>query len=313
MPNGVAPGACVSAPLRLVNLRLVAHRYEVADIADAQATPVPLALLSSMLGPHRRIAEMKMSGNRALFERAWNCGCAAAHLADEADVARWRPCAEHVDIFFIHHRARADVPKPARRVPPRKVPNTITPLLLFALTLGGLGISSLVKRVRKAESEALIDGLTGLYNRRGWDRRAFEEGKRLQRLSGTMTAFVMDVDDLKVINDRDGHAAGDAALQLVASVIRSATRDHDVAARIGGDEFALLGIDAGIGNADVIAVRLADGFAAAGLSVSIGRAEVTPESGIVGAVERADRALYCQKERRKNAGGAVGEFRLREA
>jgi diguanylate cyclase (GGDEF)-like protein len=280
-----------------------------------QPTDVPLTLLSLVLGPSARISEMKALSAPPLVEHAWNCGCTAAYFANEADATRWRPCAQHVDVFFTRRSANglgAESRTLQRGRRPALAP-ALAPVLLVALTLGGVGATSLWRRIRQAESEALIDSLTGLYNRRGWEKRAAAETRRLQRQSAKMTVFIMDVDDLKVINDRDGHAAGDAVLERVASVIHLVKRDNDLAARLGGDEFGLLAVDAGTEDADKIAARLAEAFAAATLSISMGRADVAPEGGIAAAVERADRAMYGHKERRKNERRAISEHRVRKA
>jgi diguanylate cyclase (GGDEF)-like protein len=284
-------------------------------IADTQTTDVPLALLSLVLGPNARISEMKTLSAPPVIEHAWNCGCAAVLFSNECEAARWRPCAQHVDVFFTREsasRKRAEPnadPRHERRTPTSLA---LAPAVLVALTLGSVGISSLLKRIRQAESEAVIDSLTGLCNRRGWDKRASEETRRMHRQSTKLTVFIMDVDDLKVINDRDGHPAGDSVLENVASVIHLVKRDNDLAARLGGDEFGLLAVDAGTDDADKIAGRLAEAFAAATLSISMGRAEVTADGGIAGAVERADRAMYSHKERRKNERRAIFEHRVRK-
>jgi diguanylate cyclase (GGDEF)-like protein len=288
-------------------------------IADSQTTDVPLTLLSLVLGAPARISEMKTLSAPPIIEHAWNCGCAAVHFGNEADVARWRACDQHNNLFFTRRNndAKSDAKVEAPKAPTNglrpSLTQAIAPFLLLALTVGGFGASSLLRRVRQAESEALIDSLTGLYNRRGWDKRAAAETRRLQREPAKMSIFIMDVDDLKTINDRDGHAAGDAILEKVASVIHMVKRDNDLAARLGGDEFGLLAVDAGTEDADKIAWRLAEAFAAATLSISIGRADVTPEGGIIGAIERADRAMYGHKERRKNDRRAIFEHRVRKA
>jgi diguanylate cyclase (GGDEF)-like protein len=268
-----------------------------------------------MLGPHARVSEVKLLNSPASIERHWACGCAAGHSAGEANVARWRACSQHEEIFFRRHWtdvysgiSRSGEHRRARR----SSASSAVALLLCLFTFGGIGLSGLLKRLWVAESEALIDSLTGLYNRRGWNRRALEEDKRLLRQPAKMTVFMMDVDDLKLVNDRDGHPAGDMTLKSVASVIQVAKRDTDIAARLGGDEFALLAVDAGTESADIIAARLGRGFAAVGLSVSIGRSEVTSHDGIAGAVERADQAMYANKERRKRERHSAAELNTGE-
>ena len=118
-----------------------------------------------------------------------------------------------------------------------------------------------VTRRRAAEGElrsaALLDDLTGLYNRRGFTLLA-ERRLRESRRSGAPQALVFaDVDDFKAVNDTHGHDAGDRALVLAARALTATFRETDIVARIGGDEFAIVA-DLGGGDyaVDALAVRL---------------------------------------------------------
>ena len=84
-----------------------------------------------------------------------------------------------------------------------------------------------------------MDALTGLLNRRAFLEALERERRRATRDSTTMALVVLDVDRFKQVNDQFGHAAGDAALQAVGAILRESCRVTDVAARIGGEEFAL--------------------------------------------------------------------------
>ena len=95
----------------------------------------------------------------------------------------------------------------------------------------------LFKEVRRL---AVTDRLTGLFNRRKLDESLANEFERARRYKRPLSVVMIDMDGLKTINDTYGHPAGDAALKLVADVIRSQTRRVDVAARFGGDEFVVL-------------------------------------------------------------------------
>jgi len=96
------------------------------------------------------------------------------------------------------------------------------------------------KRVEEEVRQlSLVDELTGLYNRRGFTLLAGRELKALQRTGRRALVLYLDLDGLKQANDQKGHEAGDRLLQRAASVLRSVARDTDVAARIGGDEFAV--------------------------------------------------------------------------
>jgi GGDEF domain-containing protein len=99
------------------------------------------------------------------------------------------------------------------------------------------------RRADRAESEALIDGLTGIYNRKGWDYLVSREEDRCRQYGYPACAFVVDLDGFKEINDTLGHAVGDRVLQSVAACLKRAFRSVDVIARTGGDEFSVLAIE----------------------------------------------------------------------
>ena len=87
---------------------------------------------------------------------------------------------------------------------------------------------------------AMVDPLTGLYNRRFAESRMEAEVLRARRTGSSLTLLLADVDGLKQINDKHGHSAGDAVLRAFADRLKQATRGSDFAARLGGDEFMLL-------------------------------------------------------------------------
>jgi|SRR5579859_25031 len=87
---------------------------------------------------------------------------------------------------------------------------------------------------------ALLDPLTGLYNRRSGEQRLAEELSRSERLGSPLTTLMLDLNGLKYVNDKFGHAAGDELIRHFASRLAKAIRGSDVAVRLGGDEFLLL-------------------------------------------------------------------------
>jgi diguanylate cyclase (GGDEF)-like protein len=93
--------------------------------------------------------------------------------------------------------------------------------------------------VAKFARLALIDELTGLYNRRGWDERIPRELARAEREQRPLYVAVLDLDNFKTVNDALGHPAGDQLLSETASVWRAQLRPQDLLARYGGEEFAL--------------------------------------------------------------------------
>ena len=104
-------------------------------------------------------------------------------------------------------------------------------------------VTSLVElalRLDLLAHDASHDALTGLLNRRSYELLLDQAVSRARRYGWPFALVLLDLDDFKVVNDRYGHAAGDAALRAVGTELRAALRSGDVAARVGGDEFALL-------------------------------------------------------------------------
>lgn len=147
--------------------------------------------------------------------------------------------------------------------------------------------------------ESLSDGLTGLANRRGWDQQMAEEEARARRYGTPLCIVAVDLDDIKKINDTHGHAEGDELLRRSARCIESALRQTDFAARIGGDEFAILGIECNTDDAQGLYARLSQAFAEAGINASIGHACRDPGQGLSHAFEIADQAMYAEKSARR--------------
>ena len=124
-------------------------------------------------------------------------------------------------------------------------------------------VSERERNARELEALSLTDALTGLRNRRGFTMLAEQQLKTARRLSRPLLLLFADVDGLKEVNDTHGHAAGDQLLREAARVLAGSSRDMDIVARMGGDEFAVLQIDAGSGEAPAVVERLAVAIAAA--------------------------------------------------
>jgi diguanylate cyclase (GGDEF)-like protein len=164
-----------------------------------------------------------------------------------------------------------------------------------------------VDRLREFRTLAYRDPLTGLWNRRFFQERLDEELSRAQRKAGyTFSVLIADVNDLKTLNDQEGHAAGDALLAWVAGFLRQSTRAHDLCCRLGGDEFAIILPDAAAACRDIVADRLRAQLAVenAGrdrpVGLSFGGA-TCPDHGLTPEelLEPADAAMYADKERQK--------------
>lgn len=170
--------------------------------------------------------------------------------------------------------------------------------LLSSLLEANLKIGRQVKHIQQTEKEASKDALTGLYNRRGWNQRLAEEENRCQRHGGPACVIAIDLDGLKQINDRRGHAEGDRALYRAGQAIQSAVRQHDVVARVGGDEFVVLLTEYSVSAGQELLKRLNKSLVAHQIEASFGIA-VRTKQGLLQAWERADQAMYRQKRRKK--------------
>ena len=151
---------------------------------------------------------------------------------------------------------------------------------------------------------ALVDPLTGLYNRRFAERRLKAEIARASRKGYPLTVVLFDLNDFKKINDRYGHSAGDLVLKEFGNRLTRAVREADVAARLGGDEFMLLLIECDSKHLQAVLRRL-DKIEAhvAGQNVpvqfSVGFKEYVPGELPQDVLDAADKALYQDKQARK--------------
>ncbi|MEE9910925.1 MAG: diguanylate cyclase [Deltaproteobacteria bacterium] len=112
------------------------------------------------------------------------------------------------------------------------------------LAFFGADVTRRCEMEKELEAMALTDQLTGLYNRRGFFTLASRELKRAERSKQGLLLFFADLDGLKSINDQSGHEEGDRALMASAKILTQTFRTSDIISRIGGDEFAVLVVDA---------------------------------------------------------------------
>lgn len=162
-------------------------------------------------------------------------------------------------------------------------------------------------RLEKAEKQATTDPLTGLANRRDFDRALAREAAYCQRHRRPLSLVILDIDHFKSINDLFGHPEGDRVLQLVSSAIRDSLRREDAAYRVGGEEFAVLLRDSDHDSAIRCVQRLQSDLKAQPICFTTGDERVICFSAGVAAaddsngydterfVERADDALYRAK------------------
>jgi diguanylate cyclase len=158
---------------------------------------------------------------------------------------------------------------------------------------------SLARRLELTLQESETDPLTGLRNRRSWQRACQTEQTRHHRLGDHASIVVIDLDGLKRVNDRDGHAAGDAMLRRAAAIVRGSSRQTDLVARLGGDEFGVLCPQTTASQVAVYADRIRSELAVAGLSAGIGAATLERAGTIAETEAHADAAMYADKRRRR--------------
>jgi len=154
------------------------------------------------------------------------------------------------------------------------------------------------RRAERAQTEALTDCLTGLYNRRGWNRLLRTEEARSRRYGHPACMISLDIDHLKTTNDLHGHTRGDDLIRCAATAIRQSVREQDVAARIGGDEFAVMCVECDAAREREIAQRIERRLVESGVRASIGMAHCHPRQTFAEAWEQADQAMYAVKRQR---------------
>ena len=177
-------------------------------------------------------------------------------------------------------------------------------LMLLALVLA----RPLLRAFRWTEeqaSEARIDALTGLANRRALEEILAAEISRAQRFAHQLAVVVLDLDRFKEINDSFGHAAGDVMLRAVSQLLSSLARQGDTVARWGGEEFVVVLPETDLAGATRFAERLRRTIEAHAVgdmqtSASCGVATMLPDDGPADLVGAADRALYQAKANGRN-------------
>lgn len=196
----------------------------------------------------------------------------------------------------------------ARISPPSETPDEFFGLMSGLLARTAQRAAKLRLDQRQFRSQALTDELTGLLNRRGFFALAAQQLKFGRRNSQRALLFFADVNGLKQINDRMGHAEGDSAIQRTARALQRTFRDSDIVARLGGDEFAVLANEAGPGGLRQIWRRLKENLQSKGLqeplvplslSVGVARFDSQNQISLDELLNRADRTMYEAKRSRR--------------
>jgi diguanylate cyclase (GGDEF)-like protein len=170
-------------------------------------------------------------------------------------------------------------------------------------------VAIVLDRARQFSTESRTDHLTGLANRREFERFMEREVALAERHERRLTMMMIDLDNLKRINDRSGHRGGDAALRLVGQQLQRVVRASDLCARIGGDEFAVAMPETDIDRSREVATRLRAAVhqmslgakLAEPVEVSIGLSAWRPGQDWQGVYQSADMDLYEDTRRRKLA------------
>ena len=172
--------------------------------------------------------------------------------------------------------------------------------------------AKLQERATQFQLMSITDPLTGLLNRRYLEERLADEVNRSQRYNYPMSCLMIDIDDFKNYNDKNGHQAGDAALKITAHALKAALRSADVPCRYGGEEFCILLPQTTLSEAGVIAERVRQrvaerdypfgkaqpmGVVSVSIGISTYARNIDTAEKIIAA---ADRALYDAKARGKN-------------
>lgn len=278
-------GATVEAPrpvsspaggLRLLSATSANHDLLTRLAADLGAQPVGIAwiygAIAEVVGAYGLDDCILVVGDSALGRQVFRHGRRPLHDA-------WGES--------VHFRSDEGLHAHGGNVPP-DVSAYVCELARVALKLDALSHA------------ASHDLLTGLLNRRAFDEMLASDAAQAQRYSWEFALVLIDVDGFKAVNDRLGHPAGDGVLRLVGAELRRALRAGDVAARIGGDEFALVVAGADASVADALRERLTRAVAAAiphaDISFSFGVACAPREATEAAALLRiADKRLYDYK------------------
>ena len=183
--------------------------------------------------------------------------------------------------------------------------------LILGVALAWTLARTLTRLHRRVAEQAVTDPLTGLANRRYMAETLEREVDRARRFRHPISLLIIDVDDFKQINDREGHMQGDIVLEKVADVVREGIRSIDVPARYGGDELAVILVETDREGALILGERLADRMrrtevqlregGSMAVTISLGVATI-PDSAesLDSLVDAADRALLRAKRAGKN-------------
>ena len=176
------------------------------------------------------------------------------------------------------------------------------------------------RQLVKTEREALIDALTGLHNRKAFDRKAKDLYDTFQNDGAGFSVIMLDIDFFKSFNDKYGHQTGDEVLRIVGSMLHDTLKGRDFPARYGGEEFIVLLPTTPVKNACIVAEQIRQNISAKNLkviktgeslgniTVSLGVSEINSGDTMDSVIERADKALYLAKDAGRNNVKSEGDL-----
>lgn len=188
---------------------------------------------------------------------------------------------------------------------------TITPLkddknAVIGFVSTGKDVTEETMLNQEIERVAMMDKLTGIFNRHKFEELFALESERARRFNHPLSLIMIDIDHFKSVNDTYGHDVGDEVLKGLALVVQSCIRKIDIFARWGGEEFLVLSPGTDGKNAQDFAEKLRHEVAAATfpevghITISLGISTFVPEDSFIDLFKRADRGLYYAKEHGRN-------------
>lgn len=180
-------------------------------------------------------------------------------------------------------------------------------------------VEKLHQELESARGEALIDPLTGILNRRGFEMEAQKIFSDKAIIDKGLCLLMVDIDHFKKVNDTYGHLFGDKVISAIANALKSKVKGQDSVARLGGEEFAVLLPETQLVGARTVAENIRQGIEKGkirridnqeqigGITISIGIAIYTRGSTLAAMLDQADKALYISKETGRNRISVFGQ------
>lgn len=187
--------------------------------------------------------------------------------------------------------------------------NEFTRFAYFAFTV--ILFCDLHANIHKEQKQAMIDPLTGLYNRRMFYQEISRQLSQLKRHNRTFCVVYIDMDKFKAVNDAFGHATGDKVIEIAADCLKRQTRDNDIVARLGGDEFGIVMPEITAHSAEIVLTRLRDELNTRmkdngwPVTASMGVSMIDTVVGVDEIIHSADQLMFKVK---KTGGNAI-QFR----